>query len=273
MLNTIFKDQLPLGIAQAVATIILALAVMVVASQQKIHLEKEIVVALTRGIVQVIIAGLVLTLLLKSAAWLAIPTILAMMVVASIISARRAKNIPGAFLVSLYSISFGTGLVILLMTLAGVIDTAISTMIPVSSMLIAQAMNSSAQALERFQSDVRSHVGLIEAGLALGAEPNTMVSPYVEKAVYSSLIPRIDALSSLGIVWIPGVMAGMILAGIDPIYAAVYQFSVIAMIFAASGLTSVVCSLLVRSHAFTPAAQLILRPGQEQAKAKTAVVK
>jgi putative ABC transport system permease protein len=54
-------------------------------------------------------------------------------------------------------------------------------------------------------------------------------------------------------------MAGMVLAGSDPVYAAIYQFVVIAMIFAASALTSLVSTLLIRSRAFSPAEQLILR--------------
>ena len=56
-------------------------------------------------------------------------------------------------------------------------------------------------------------------------------------------------------------MAGMLLSGSRPIYAAIYQFVVLAMIFAASGLTSRVSSLLIRTHAFTDAEQLLLRPG------------
>ena len=51
----------------------------------------------------------------------------------------------------------------------------------------------------------------------------------------------------------------MILAGSDPVYAAIHQVVVIAMIFASSGLTSVVSTLLVRSHAFSEAEQLVLR--------------
>ena len=74
------------------------------------------------------------------------------------------------------------------------------------------------------------------------------------------MIPRLDSLSSLGIVWIPGLMAGMIIAGGNPVYAAVYQFVVIAMIYAASGLTALVSTLLLRPRAFTAAEQLALRP-------------
>jgi putative ABC transport system permease protein len=86
-----------------------------------------------------------------------------------------------------------------------------------------------------------------------------VVTPYVRAAVHASMIPRVDTLRSLGIVWIPGVMAGMILAGSDPVYAAIYQFVVLAMIFSASALTSLVSTLLIRSRAFSAAEQLLLR--------------
>jgi putative ABC transport system permease protein len=128
-------------------------------------------------------------------------------------------------------------------------------------MIIANAMNTNALALERFRAGVLSHAGLIETGLALGASPSKVVSPYVQEAVEASLIPRVDNLRSLGIVWIPGLMAGMILAGSDPVYAAIYQFSVIALIYASSGLTSVASTLLARSRAFSEAGQLTLRRG------------
>src|SRR5205085_5488293 len=127
--------------------------------------------------------------------------------------------------------------------------------------IIANAMNACAQALERFRADVLAHVGQIETGLSLGADPATTVAPYVQSAVYASLLPRLDMLKSLGLVWIPGVMAGMLLSGASPIYAGIYQFVVVAMILAASGLTGLVATILIRTRAFSPAEQLVLRPG------------
>jgi putative ABC transport system permease protein len=58
------------------------------------------------------------------------------------------------------------------------------------------------------------------------------------------------------------VMAGMILSGTNPVYAGIYQFVVVAMIFAASGLTSLAATLLIRTRAVSPAEQLLLRPGE-----------
>jgi putative ABC transport system permease protein len=59
-------------------------------------------------------------------------------------------------------------------------------------------------------------------------------------------------------------MAGMIVSGVNPIYAGIYQFIVIAMIFAASGITALAVTLLIRTRAFSPAEQLVLRSGQSR---------
>ncbi|MGD9049909.1 MAG: ABC transporter permease [Anaerolineae bacterium] len=261
MLEQWFQNPRILGTAQAVVAILLAMAVVLLARRRKIYLERETFVALIRGLVQVVAVGSVLLLLLQGPLWTAVPALLAMILAAATIAARRAEGIPGAFWVSLVGIGFGAGFVILVMTLLGAIEASLSSLIPVGSMLIANAMNSNALALDRFRGEVTAHTGQIEAALALGAAPQATVTPYVQAAVQASLIPRIDSLRSLGIVWIPGLMAGMVLSGEDPVYAAIYQFVVIAMIFAASGLTSLVATLLIRSRAFSPAQQLILRPG------------
>ena len=261
MLKVIFPGQLQLGLAQAVAAAIVAFGVVLLARRRQIHLESDAAIAMLRGLVQIVAVGSVLVLLLRGPRWSASFLLVAMILAAGATSARRAKGIPGSFRVSTYSIAGGAGSVVAIMTWLGVIDTAITALIPVGSMVIANAMNTNSLALNRFRSDVLAHVGEIETALALGADTNESVSPYVQASFEASLIPAIDSLRSLGIVWIPGLMAGMLLSGARPVYAAIYQFVVLAMIFAASGLTSLISTLLVRGHAFTPAEQLSLRLG------------
>ena len=267
MLNQFLNNQIALGSLQAFLAALLALAVTGIARWQEIHLEKEIVIALLRGLVQIVAVGSVLVLLLKGPNWTSVFILAGMILAAASIAARRAQGIPGAFRVALYGIVFGAGATIALMTLVGVIDSSINSLIPVGSMIIANAMNTNGLALDRFRAEVEAHVGQVEAGLSLGAAPSSVVTPYVRAAVRASLIPRIDSLRSLGIVWIPGLMAGMVLAGTDPVYAAIYQFVVIAMIFASSGLTSLMSTLMIRGQIFTAAEQLMLRPKQGQAEA------
>jgi len=263
LLNAIFKSQLQLGLAQAAVAALVAFAVVLLARKRDVHLERDTAIALVRGIVQIVAVGSILVILLRGPRWTGIFLLAAMILAAGFTSRRRAKGLPGALKISIYAIACGAGSVIALMTWLGVIDTAITALIPVGSMIIANAMNTNGLALNRFRSDVLAHTGDIETALALGAAPTQSVAPYVQASFETSLIPAIDSLRSLGIVWIPGLMAGMLLSGARPFYAAIYQFVALAMIFAASGLTSLVSTLLVRTHVFTPAEQLIVRAGVE----------
>jgi len=262
MLRLLFHNSLSLGLAQAGIAALAAMLVVLLARKRGIHLESETMVALIRGIVQIVAVGSILLLLLRGPRWTSALLLSGMIVAAGATSARRAKGMPAAFRVSAWAIACGAGSVIALMTWLGVIDTVITSLVPVGSMLIANAMNTNGLALNRLRSDVLAHGGEIEAALALGAESRVSVSPYVQASFEASLIPAIDSLRSLGIVWIPGLMAGMLLSGARPLYAAIYQFVVLAMIFAASGLTSLVSTLLIRSRIFTSAEQLILQPGR-----------
>lgn len=262
MLKLFFHTPLALGIAQALVAAMAAGTVVLLARRRGIHLERDAGIAMVRGLVQIVAVGSILVVLLRGPRWTSGFLLAGMIVAAGATSARRAKGLPGAFPVSVWAIASGAGSIIALMTLLGVIDTAITSLVPIGSMLIANAMNTNGLALNRFRSDVLSHVGEIETALALGAEARNSVSPYLQASFEASLIPAIDSIRSLGIVWIPGLMAGMLLSGTDPVYAAIYQFVTLTMILAASGLTSLVSTLLIRGRIFSPAEQLMLRPAE-----------
>lgn len=264
MLRHLFSNQLGLGLAQAGVAATAALIVVLFARRRQIHLEGEAAIALVRGLAQIVAVGFLLVFLLRGPQWTSIFLLSAMIVAAGFTSAKRAKGMPGAFRVSVVSIASGAGSIIAIMTALGVIDTPITSLIPVGSMLIANAMNTNGLALNRFRSDVLAHIGEIETALALGADPALSVARYSQSTFESSLIPAIDSLRSLGIVWIPGLMAGMLLSGSRPLYAAIYQFVVLSMIFAASGLTSLISTVLMRAQVFSANEQLVLRPVMER---------
>ena len=259
MLKTLFHSEIALGLAQAAIASVMALAVVLLARRRNIHLEADASIALLRGIVQIVAVGSILVLLLKAPRWSSVFLLAGMVLAAGSISAKRAKNIPGVTKVSTYSIAVGAGLVTAIMTWAGVIDTAVTSLIPVGSMIIANAMNTNGLALNRFRSEILAHTGEIETALTLGATPRATISRYAEDSIQASLIPAIDNLRSLGIVWIPGLMTGMLLSGAKPLYAAIYQFVVIAMILASSGLTSLLSTTMIQAHAFSAADQLLLK--------------
>jgi putative ABC transport system permease protein len=262
MLNRFLHTQLQLGLAQAAVAALAAMAVILLARRRSIHLEGETLVAMLRGLLQIMAVGSILVVLLRAPRWTSAFLLASMIVAAGATSARRAKGMPDAFRISAWAIALGAGSVIALMTFLGVIDTTITSLVPVGSMMVANAMNTNSLVLNRFRADVLAHAGEIETALALGAEARSSVAPYVQASFEASLIPAIDSLRSLGIVWIPGLMAGMLLSGARPVYAAIYQFVVLAMIFAASGLTSLISTLLIRGRVFSKAEQLLLQPGQ-----------
>lgn len=270
-LMQILSSDVSRGMVEATGAVILCLAVVFICRRFAVHVERETVLSLARGLVQMVFVGMVLALLLHGNVLVGMLILLGMTFAAAVTASRRAQGIKDALPVCFYAIAAGAGVVIAGMLTTGALVSDIAILVPVGSMIIANAMNACAQSIERFTADVTSHVGQVEAGLALGAEPAVTVAPYVQSAVYASLLPRLDMLKSLGLVWIPGVMAGMMVSGASPIYAGIYQFVIVAMILAASGIAGLLVTLFIRKRAFSPAAQLTLRPGEPH-KPKPALI-
>jgi putative ABC transport system permease protein len=261
----LLNPDVMMGLAQAVGAIMLCLAVVAFCRRFGVRVGREATFSIGRGLVQMMFVGVVLALLLHGGLLIGSVILLLMTMAAAVTASRRLSGIDRPVLLAFWSILAGSGAVIAAMLATGTLKSGIAILVPVVCMIIATAMNACAQAAERFRADVTAHVGQVEAGLALGAEPAATVAPYVQSAVYASLLPRLDMLKSLGLVWIPGVMAGMVVTGASPIYAGIYQFIIVAMILAASGITGMLAILLMRRRAFSPAAQLILG-GQQPSK-------
>ena len=257
-----FRDPAVIeGFVQVAVASALAAVVLGVSYLRRLALERELGYAFVRGLVQVVAMGAVIGVLFAvPLVWSGL-VLAAMMAIAAWISKDRGAGVPGAFRVSLVGITLGSGVVIVTMTAAGAIEATVRNLIPVGGMIIANAMKTNSLALDRFRGEVRSNREEIEAVLALGAPPDRVIADYVTTSVRASLIPMVDSLKSLGLVYIPGMMSGMILAGANPIYAAEYQFVIMAMLFAGGGLTSMTSTMLVGRHAFTEAEQL--RPFEE----------
>jgi putative ABC transport system permease protein len=258
-ISTPMGDLAP-ALAQAAGAIVLCAGVVLLCRAFAVRVERETAISLVRGFVQMVLVGAVLALLLQGTLPVGVLILLGMTMAAAVTAARRGNGIDHIVRLCFYAVSAGAGVVIAAMLATGALDAGIAMLVPVGSMIVANAMNACAQAIERFRAEVGAHVGQIEAALALGADPATTVAPYMQRAVYAALLPRLDMLKSLGLVWIPGVMAGMMVSGASPLHASIYQFVVVAMIFAASGITGLVAAVLIRRRAFSPAAQLILRP-------------
>ena len=256
------SSNLATGLTQAAGAIVLCLVVVLACRRFAVHVEREAAVSIARGLVQMVLVGVVLALLLHGSLLVGILILLVMTAAAAVTAARRARDIDGATLLSFYAIVAGSGVVI-----AGML--AIGYAANQRCDTCARRQHDHCQCHECLRAGCRTLPGRCHRArwpsggrLALGADPAVTVGPYVKSAVYASLLPRLDMLKSLGLVWIPGVMAGMMVSGANPVYAGIYQFIIVAMILTASGIAGLVMTLLMRARAFSPAAQLTLRPPQ-----------
>jgi putative ABC transport system permease protein len=256
LLDQLSEPVVAKGLVQVGAASVLAAVVLIVSYLRDLGIEIELGRSFVRGFVQVLAMGAVIGILFSlRLAWSTL-VIAAMMGFAAWISKNRGAGVPSVTRVSLVSIVVGSGVVIATMLAAGAIEPTVRNLIPVGGMIISSAMKTNSLALDRCSGEIQSNRGEIEAVLALGAPPERVISEYVTTSARASLIPMVDALKSLGLVYIPGMMSGMILAGSNPIYAALYQFVIMGMLFAASGLTSMLSLRLVGQSAFTEADQL-----------------
>jgi putative ABC transport system permease protein len=251
------------GLVQVGAAALLAVVVLGLSRWRRLALEAELGTAFVRGFVQIVAMGLLIGVLLTvPLAWSAL-ILLGMVGGATWISRQRGKGVPRVTWISFLAIGVGAGLTIALMTAAGAIEATVRSLVPVGSLVIANAMKINGLALDRVKEELRSHRDVIEVGLSLGGPPERVLSAHVRDSVRAALIPVVDSLKSLGWVWIPGIMAGMILGGENPIYAALYQFVIMAMVFAAGGLTSMLSTVLVGRAVITDAEQLRPLPADE----------
>jgi putative ABC transport system permease protein len=259
MVDYFFHTQLARGAAECVLAALLSFVVLLLVRRRGVNLLGELPLAQLRGISQILAVGAILAWLLHGPQWTSVLVLAGMMLAAASIVRRRAKQIPRPFTLALTSIFCGAGSVLAVMVALGVIPLKVAMLVPVGSMVIAMTMNMQSIFLDRFRGEVTSHVGEIESALALGASPDVALGRYLRAAYRASLIPSLDNVKSLGIVWIPGIMAGMVLSGASPIYAALYQFVVLTTIFSAASLTCLVSSYLVTARVFTHDEQLLLR--------------
>lgn len=131
--------------------------------------------------------------------------------------------------------------------------------IPLGGMVIGNSMNAIAIALERMLGEMRTRQSEIEMRLCLGADSIEASKDIVKNAMQAGMIPSINSMMAVGMVFIPGMMTGQILGGSDPIIAIKYQIVVMVMITGATSIGTLMTILLVRKRCFNKAGQLILR--------------
>ncbi|BBM82002.1 ABC transporter permease [Candidatus Uabimicrobium amorphum] len=128
--------------------------------------------------------------------------------------------------------------------------------IPIGGMIVGNSMNGIAVALERMLSEMRKQRDEIEMFLCIGANCQEATASIVASSIKAGMIPSINALMTVGLVTLPGMMTGQILAGVNPMTAVKYQIIVMLMLTTSTAISCIILIHVVRRICFTPAQQM-----------------
>lgn len=233
--------------------LIAASALMLVAGIVSYVLEtgqlRNIIVSSARCFLQLLAAGFLLKVLFDwQTWWLVLLVLLFMLVAATQIATSRIKTkVSGLYLGVFVSLSVSS-LTVGFLVIEGVIHADpwynARQLIPISGMVIGNAMSAIAVAIDRLFSDLDAREDEVFSLIALGATRREAALASLKASIGAGMTPVLATMSAAGIVTIPGMMSGQILAGADPVTAAKYQIVVMLMLSAANTVAIVMACFL-----------------------------
>lgn len=211
-----------------------------------LRLEKQLAIATIRMIIQLWLIGIVLHLLFEamSVYWTALAALAMILFAGQEIMARQEKRLQGFW-------AYGLGTSCMLLTASLVTLFALSTQlrpepwfnpqysIPILGMVLGNTMTGISLGLYTLTNNLVSQRATVEAQLALGKTRQEALLPIVRGALRSAMMPIINSMAATGLVALPGMMTGQIVAGVAPIEAVKYQILIMFLIVGGTGLGAV----------------------------------
>jgi len=231
-------STLDLGIA---ALLVLALALL--SMRLKAGISRQLLVAAARTAIQLTLIGLVLKTLFANVhlAWVTLMAVFMLLVAGREVMVRQKRRFRGWWGYALGTVSmFLSSFTVAVFTLVVILgDTPWYTpqyAIPLLGMLLGNTMNGISIAMDRLTTTAWEQREVIEARLMLGQSWDEAISAIRQQAVSSGLIPIINAMAAAGVISLPGMMTGQILAGAPPVEAVKYQILIMFLITVGTGL-------------------------------------
>jgi putative ABC transport system permease protein len=233
----------PLDLALAAALVLLLAAM-----SWRLHLgvERRVLIAAARSTVQLILLGLVLEVLFAqtSLPLIGLLSLVMLLVAGWEVMARQKRPYAGPWGMGIGTLSmFLSSFSVTLLALTVIIRVdpwyQPQYLIPLLGMLLGNTMSGIAIALDGLTRAAWDARGRIEGRLLLGADWDAAIADIRRDALRAGLIPIVNAMATAGIVSLPGMMTGQILAGSPPMEAAKYQLMIMFLISAGTGLGSV----------------------------------
>lgn len=221
----------------------------------KLGLEKMLGIAALRTVVQLSLLGLVLKILFQTTSpwWIGFTAVFMMAFAGREAMARQTLKLRGGWSLGIATMSLMlAGTVVTTLALTTAIrpepwyDPRFS--IPLLGMVLGNTLNGVAVGMDRLSATLKREKVAIEARLALGHSRRDAVRAYVREAMRAGLMHIINAMSAAGLISIPGMMTGQILAGVDPTEAVKYQILIMFLIAGSTSLGALAAVLAVSNR-------------------------
>ena len=245
------------SLAEVAASLALVALAIAISRWQRAGLEGEIAVAVARSMIQLIAIGYVIQAIFEEdSSLLALALISVMVVFGAFTARRRATNVPNAFVPLLIALATAGALTLGLVIALGIFEAEPRYLVPVGGMVIGNSMTAAAVALNRLGDDFAEQASRIEATLALGASSAEAAAPVLRRSIRSGMIALIDSTKTTGLIFFPGTMVGMLVAGADPVDAVRLQLILLYILLGSVAISSLVATALAYREFFTAAHQL-----------------
>lgn len=208
--------------------------------------EKQIIISTARMTIQLILVGYILTYIFEKPNPFLITFILLLMLGFAIHNTYKQTGIPlSKEIKRLIAISMSAGSLFTLVYFNLVVIHfqpwyEPHYLIPIAGMIIGNSMTGITLGVKSLVEGIQKEKHLIEGALMLGAKPEIATKSAVNSAFDSAILPSINNLVGMGIVFLPGMMTGQILAGISPLIAIEYQIVVLLGITGSVALTIII---------------------------------
>ena len=239
MTDTIFD----ISIINLVVAYIFVLILILIVRNEDIGHEKQIIIASFRMTIQLILVGYVLTYVFENPnPYITIVILLIMETFAIFnIYSRVERKLSNSLKLIIGISMFGGTLASILFFLFIVINIEPWFMpqyfIPISGMLIGNSMTGISLGAQGLITGINDNKERIENALMLGATPEKATKDIQNRSFYNAVLPTINSMIGMGIVFLPGMMTGQILAGAAPLTAIKYQIAIMMGILGSVTLT------------------------------------
>ncbi|WP_067705434.1 iron export ABC transporter permease subunit FetB [Erwinia sp. ErVv1] len=237
--------------------LILVLIALLVSRKEKLGLEKDIIWSVSRAIVQLIIVGYVLKyIFMLNNGWLTVLMVLFICTNAALNARKRSRNIDRALAISFVAITLSTTLTLTILVLSGSIEFLPMQVIPISGMIAGNAMVAVGLCYSNLNQRFADNRQKILERLSLGASIKVASGSLIRDSIRAAMIPTVDAAKTVGLVSLPGMMSGLIFAGIDPVKAIKYQIMVTFMLLGTASFSTIIAGYLAYRRFYNARAQL-----------------